>query len=311
MSLTSRRSRPLVAGCRKCQRRNRLRSDAHVPRYTYASAGGLNHRMLLLRSDTVEQGANVTAHFRSSDAKLQPLAEAYGPSRIRLAGADLTSEEAVVSLFNAASLETSFGPVEVVIINHATSASGWTAVKDISLKQWESTMNDNLTSSFLVAREYLRELQQGVAPGKVLGTNRFGQRASIVLVGSTAGKYGEAGNADYAASKSAIMYGFMLSLKNEIVSIAPRGRVNCIAPGWTRTPMAVEPLKDPLTVYRALATTPLKKVAEPEDIANQIAVIASSKLSGHVTGQVVMVEGGMEGRLQNMPKDLDLPGNIE
>ncbi|KAA1467059.1 NAD-P-binding protein [Dentipellis sp. KUC8613] len=256
-------------------------------------------------------GANVTAHFRSSDAKLQPLAEAYGPSRIRLAGADLTSEEAVVSLFNTAALETSFGPVEVAIINHATSTSGWTAVKDISLKQWESTMNDNLTSSFLVAREYMRGLQQGVAPGRVVGTNRFGQRASIVLVGSTAGKYGEAGNADYAASKSAIMYGFLLSLKNEIVAIAPKGRVNCIAPGWTRTPMAEGSLKDPLTVYRALATTPLKKVAEPEDIASQIAVIASTKLSGHVTGQVVMVEGGMEGRLQNMPKDLDLPGNIE
>lgn len=50
---------------------------------------------------------------------------------------------------------------------------------------------------------------------------------------------------------------------------------------------------------------PLKKVAMPMDIATQIVVLASSTLSGHVTGQVVMVEGGMEGRLLNRPEDID------
>jgi NAD(P)-dependent dehydrogenase (short-subunit alcohol dehydrogenase family) len=51
-----------------------------------------------------------------------------------------------------------------------------------------------------------------------------------------------------------LAYGFNLSLKNEIVKIAPRGRVNCVSPGWVRTAMAEEALKDPLIVYRALAT---------------------------------------------------------
>ena len=50
------------------------------------------------------------------------------------------------------------------------------------------------------------------------------------------------------------MYGLLLSLKNEIVKIAPSGRVNCIAPGWVSTPMAAEALKNPDVVYRALAT---------------------------------------------------------
>lgn len=81
------------------------------------------------------------------------------------------------------------------------------------------------------------------------------------------------------------MYGLTLSLKNEIVRIAPRGRVNCVAPGWTRTPMAEEALRRPEIVYRALATTPLKKVAQPRDIANQILVLASQTTSGHVTGE--------------------------
>lgn len=51
-----------------------------------------------------------------------------------------------------------------------------------------------------------------------------------------------------------MMYGLLLSLKNEIVKIAPKGRVNVIAPGWVRTPLAEEALKDPNVVYRSLAT---------------------------------------------------------
>jgi enoyl-[acyl-carrier-protein] reductase (NADH) len=53
-------------------------------------------------------------------------------------------------------------------------------------------------------------------------------------------------------------------------------------------------------------STPLKKVATPADIGNQITVLASPILSGHVSGQVIMVEGGMEGRLLNMPKDIKI-----
>lgn len=52
----------------------------------------------------------------------------------------------------------------------------------------------------------------------------------------------------------AMMYGLLLSLKNEIVKIAPKGRINCVAPGWVNTPMATEALANPDVVYRALAT---------------------------------------------------------
>lgn len=89
----------------------------------------------------------------------------------------------------------------------------------------------------------------------------------------------------------------MLTLKNEIVHIAPRGRVNSVNPGWVATPLAEQTLQDTAFVERALATTPLRKVATPEDIARQVAVLASPVLSGHVSGMGIMVEGGMEGRL--------------
>lgn len=103
-----------------------------------------------------------------------------------------------------------------------------------------------------------------------------------------------------------MMYGLTLSLKNEIVQIAPRARVNCVAPGWVRTPMTSEALQDPQAIYRSLATVPLRKVAEASDVANQIVLLASAKVSGHVTGQVLMVEGGMESRVFYMAADFGL-----
>ncbi|EJF55903.1 NAD(P)-binding protein [Dichomitus squalens] len=242
-------------------------------------------------------GARVTAHYNTKSAPLDPLVQQFGPERVRALQADLTVETDVERLF-AASSASPFGPVQVAVINHGWHVSREVPLAQISLEQWESTFKANVTSSFLVAREYLRGLEKA--------TEEVKDKAAIVLIGSTAGKIGEAGHADYAASKSALMYGLCLSLKNEIVKIAPKGRVNVVAPGWTRTPMAEERLENPDVRYRALATIPLKKVARPEDVAHQIVVLSSQTVSGHVSGHVLMVEGGMEGRLLNRPEDLGL-----
>jgi 3-oxoacyl-[acyl-carrier protein] reductase len=117
------------------------------------------------------------------------------------------------------------------------------------------------------------------------------------LIGSTAGVFGEAGHADYAAAKSAVIRGLLLSLKNEVVRVAPRARVNAVAPGWTRSPMTRREVEDPSLVDRVTRTMPLRKVATPEDVAAQVVILASDELSGHLTGEVVVVAGGMEGRV--------------
>ena len=88
----------------------------------------------------------------------------------------------------------------------------------------------------------------------------------------------------------------MLSLKNEVVRVAPRARVNCVSPGWTYSPMTRGAVDDDV-LDRVTATMPLRKIAQPEDVARQVVVLASDELSGHVTGQLVTVAGGMEGRL--------------
>ncbi|KAI0075181.1 NAD-P-binding protein [Panus rudis PR-1116 ss-1] len=257
---------------------------------TGASGGiGLETTKLYLKL-----GAKVSAQYRSNLQPLQPLQDKYGHGRIRNLSADLEQEDDVARIFQDAN--ESFGPVQVVIINHGYWETADVPVSTMSLEQWNSTISTDLTSPFLVCREFLRQLE--------LASDALKEKASIVLIGSTAGKYGEANHADYAACKSALMYGLTLSLKNEIVKIAPKGRVNSIAPGWVYTPMAEEALKDPAVVYRSLATTPMKKFAQPYDIAAQIAIVSSSTVSGHVTGQVIMVEGGMEGRLLNPPEEL-------
>ena len=90
--------------------------------------------------------------------------------------------------------------------------------------------------------------------------------------------------------------GLLLSLKNEIVRVAPSGRVNAVAPGWTESPMTRGHV-DPERMRSISRTMALRKVARPEDVARQVVALASDELSGHVTGQVVTVAGGMEGRV--------------
>ncbi|KAJ7136044.1 NAD-P-binding protein [Mycena epipterygia] len=260
--------------------------DVHVL-ITGASGGiGLETARLFLA-----QGAKVTAHYNTNASTLNALIAEFGSEKIIASQADLSAEDDVVRMFSGSAL----GPVQVVIINHGIWPTVDEPVARMSLQRWQTTINTNLTASFLVAREYLKQLEPA--------SDALKDKASILFVGSSSGKFGEAGHADYAASKSALMYGFTLSLKNEIVKIAPKGRVNCVAPGWVKTPMAEEALKDPVIVYRALATTPLKKVAVPWDVATHIVVLSSPRLSGHVSGQCLMVEGGMEGRLLNRISD--------
>lgn len=177
--------------------------------------------------------------------------------------ANLSKEDEVDKIWDMS--ELTFGPVQVVIVNHGIATMDDVPLADMTLNQWNNTIQTNLTSSFIVCRQYLKYLRDADEIVK--------EKASIILVGSTAGKYGEANHADYAASKSgpfdtltifhldtfadkfpAMMYGLTLSLKNEIVKIAPKGRVNCVAPGWVKTPMAAEALKNPVVMYRSLAT---------------------------------------------------------
>ncbi|KAF2772331.1 NAD(P)-binding protein [Teratosphaeria nubilosa] len=228
------------------------------------AAGGIGFETV----KTFQQlGARVTAHYKSQLGDLDTLD-------------DIPANPAPKSASSSAT--TGSGPKTTHRSPTWTSPNG------------RNTLAVNLTGPFLLCRAYLRALRH--APESVKGT------ANIIFVGSTAGKFGDADHGDYAASKAALQYGLTPTLKNEIVGVAPRGRVNSVNPGWVATPMAEGKLRDRGFVERALATTPLGKVARVEDVARQVAVLASERLSGHVRGVNVMVDGGMEGRLLGPPK---------
>jgi 3-oxoacyl-[acyl-carrier protein] reductase len=212
------------------------------------------------------EGARVVAHYHRGRERAETLGAAA------IVQADLTREDEVEQMFEEV------GPVEVCAAVAGVWPSEDVPVRELPLERWERTLRENLTATFLTARGFLR---------------RGGR--TLVLVGSTAGVFGEAGHADYAAAKSAVVHGLLLSLKNEVVRDEPLARVNAVAPGWTESPMTRGHV-DPDHVRAISRTMALRKVAQPEDVAAQVVVLASDVLSGHVTGQIVTVAGGMEGR---------------
>lgn len=227
----------------------------------------------------VAEGARVLLHYHRGEARARALAAELGDAPI--ASADLTSEAEVERLFSEA--RDSLRAVDVCAAVAGVYPAEDVPLWELPLERFERTIAQNLTATFLTARAFLRRLADR-------------GRGSLVLVGSTAGRFGEAGHADYAAAKAAIQVGLLLSLKNEAARLGPRVRVNAVAPGWTVSPMT-RGLLEPEDVERITQTMPLRKVATPEDVAAQVVVLASERLSGHVTGELVTIAGGMEGRV--------------
>ena len=220
------------------------------------------------------EGARVVVHYRSGRER----AEAAGGHAV--VQADLTREDEVARMFAEA------GALDVCAAVAGVWPSEDVAVADLPLDRWRETLDANLTATFLTARGFLVQLGD--------------REGALVLVGSTAGLFGEAGHADYAAAKSAILGGLLLSLKNEAVRRNPRVRVNAVAPGWTVSPMTADSL-DEESVRRITRTMALRRIAAAEDVAAQVVALASPVVSAHVTGQVVTVAGGMEGRILHEP----------
>jgi 3-oxoacyl-[acyl-carrier protein] reductase len=226
-----------------------------------------------------EEGARVAVHYRTKEEPARALAAELGGVALR---ADLTSEAEVDALIPEA--VKALGRLDVLVANAGRSAPQDEPVWRMSLQRWRQTLAENLDSVFLTCRAFLRHVEMT-------------KTGSIVLVSSTAGLFGEAGNSDYAAAKGALASGFVKSLKNELGRIAPMARVNVVCPGWTEVDRNRVRLRDPVFLSRVTRTMALRKVGQPEDVARVIVTLASDRISGHVTGEVITVAGGMEGRV--------------
>lgn len=241
----------------------------------------------------VAENANVVIHFNKGRDRAEALAKSLPEFQVGVVAADLRSELDVRSMFAAAAQR--FGQVDVLIANAGKWPEADTPIHEMSLERWNDTLAVNSTSVFLCVREYLKQ----ALAAKMIDP-------AIVAIGSTAGRVGEASHGDYATAKAGFMYGMIQSLKNEITRVAARGRINAVCPGWTITPMARSLTSNESAMTKTLQTIPMRKFGSVDDIANAVAFLASNKLAGHVTGQTLFVDGGMEGRVINDPGEIDV-----
>jgi|SRR5918999_993077 3-oxoacyl-[acyl-carrier protein] reductase len=225
------------------------------------------------------EGAKAAIHYLTSKDRAEALASEVGGVALR---ADLTVETEADELVPIA--VERLGRLDVLVANAGHWPEEDVPVWNMTLDRWRATLAINLDGVFLSCRAFLRHV---AATGS----------GNIVIIGSTAGIFGEAGHADYAASKSAIVSGLTRSLKNEIVRVASTGRVNAVCPGWTQTDMTRDVLADESIIPRMTRTMALKKLAAADDVASAVVALASDRVSGHVTGEVITVAGGMEGRV--------------
>ncbi|MHA1963965.1 MAG: SDR family NAD(P)-dependent oxidoreductase [Candidatus Thorarchaeota archaeon] len=253
---------------------------------TGASGGiGLEVTQMLLN-----EGARVTGTYNRSAKPFGDIKKDW-PDQFKVVKVNQTSEDEVRNLFDVANQV--FGRVDILVANAGIVIHEGKSIQEMSLEQWDKTLRVNLTGTFLCSKHFFANLEK-----------YSGETAALILVGSTAGFFGEAWYVDYSTSKSA-MHGMMMSLKNEIVHLAPKGRVNLVNPGWTMTQMAEGVLTDKDMTRRILQTIPMRKTAVPEDIAGAILYLASDTLAGHVSGQTITVAGGMEGRVLFTQNEID------
>ena len=165
-----------------------------------------------------------------------------------------------------------FGTLDIVVNNAGITKDG--LLMRMTEENWDDVININLKSIFNISK----------ASSKVMMKNRKG---SIINMSSVVGVQGNAGQANYAASKAGII-GFSKSLAKELGS--RNIRTNVVAPGFIRTEMT--DVLDPKVVEGWEANIPLRRAGEPEDVANACLFLASD-LSSYITGQVIPVCGGM------------------
>lgn len=162
---------------------------------------------------------------------------------------DISDEESIRSCFEQA--RRRFGPVNILIANAGvTDESSEYPIWDLPLDLWERTYRTNIRGTFLTIKHFLRAARDAQdALGREL------ENLAVVVTGSETGKFGQAGHSEYASGKAGLQYGLVRGVKNEIVRLNSRARINAVAPGWVDTPMIEGRLDDPREMWAEAQAT--------------------------------------------------------
>lgn len=228
-----------------------------------------------------EAGAAVVINYNRHAEPAEALAQSIrdqGGQAIAVGG-DVSQEADVEQLFAAAISE--FGALDILVANSGLQKDA--PITEMSLEDWRTVIDVNLTGQFLCARAALRQF-------KKQGQSRTVSRAlgKIIHMSSVHQVIPWAGHANYAASKGGVDL-LMRTLAQEVGEL--RIRVNGIAPGAIRTAINEKATQGDAE-KKLLTLVPYGRVGEPEDVANAIVWLASD-LSDYVHGTTLFVDGGM------------------
>jgi 3-oxoacyl-[acyl-carrier protein] reductase len=219
-----------------------------------------------------ECGVHVCVGYRSRSGEADAMVAELKARGVRAVAhaADLGDASGAESLVQRC--VTEFGGIDILVHSAGIWPPEDVPVHEMPDERWRRTMRENVDAMFYVSRAAAKVMREG---------------GRIVHVSSTAGQRGEAGHADYGASKGA-MISFV---KSQAVELARRGiTVNSVAPGWVDTEMCVDAFADGGEA-RIAAGIPVGRVATPADVAAAVVVLCMPGLR-HVVGEIMNVNGG-------------------
>lgn len=209
--------------------------------FVTGAAGGIGGAIV---QEFLGQGCKVSAH----DLRSNPLAST-ATANLQFLQGDISDENSILKSVTQA--VKAFGPINVLCANAGiTDESNNYPIWDMPTELWDRTYAVNVRGTYLTIKHFLKSVEASqIHAGKEL------DNVSIVVTGSECGVFGQAGHVEYASGKAGLQYGLVKTVKNEIVRLNGKARINAVAPGWVDTKLIEGRLDDPKEMWREAQAT--------------------------------------------------------